>query len=59
MLIVACIWYLIITSLLNVVQHFIERQYGRSDRNQRPSQWAEMFSRMRTVKALVARERTA
>jgi len=59
MLIVACIWYLIITSLLNVVQHFIERQYGRSDRNQRPPQWAEMFSRMRTVKALVARERTA
>lgn len=58
MLIVACIWYLIITSLLNVGQHFIERHYGRSDRNQRPSQWAEMFNRMKAVKAVVAREQT-
>lgn len=59
MLIVACVWYLVITSLLNVGQHFIERHYGRSDRNQRPSQWTEMFNRMRAVKAVVARERTA
>ena len=58
MLIVACIWYLIITSLLNVGQHFIERHYGRSDRNQRPSQWTEMFNRFKAVKAIMAREQT-
>lgn len=32
LLIVACIWYLVITSVLNVCQHFIERHYGRSSR---------------------------
>lgn len=32
MLMVAVIWYLIVTSILNVGQGFIERYYGRSDR---------------------------
>lgn len=32
MLMVAVIWYLIITSVLNVVQGYIERYYSRSDR---------------------------
>ena len=32
MLIVACIWYLVITSVLYVGQSFIERHYGRSTR---------------------------
>lgn len=31
LLIVACIWYLVVTSILNVGQHFIERHYGKSD----------------------------
>ncbi|MFB9776557.1 amino acid ABC transporter permease [Brevibacterium otitidis] len=31
LLIVACIWYLLVTSILNVGQHFIERHYGKSD----------------------------
>lgn len=58
MLIVACIWYLILTSLLNIGQHFIERHYGKSDRNQRPSQWREMVQRMKTVKAKMTKEST-
>jgi polar amino acid transport system permease protein len=32
LLIVACIWYLIVTSVLYVGQYFIERHYGRSSR---------------------------
>ena len=56
MLIVACIWYLIVTSLLNVGQHFIERHYGRSDRNQRPSQWVEMVNRLKTLKTIASRK---
>lgn len=31
MLIVACIWYLVVTSILNIGQAFIERHYGKSD----------------------------
>lgn len=29
LLTVACFWYLVVVSLLNVVQHFIEKHYGR------------------------------
>jgi polar amino acid transport system permease protein len=34
MLLVACVWYLIVTSVLYVVQSFIERHYSRGDRHQ-------------------------
>ena len=34
MLLVACVWYLVITSILYVVQSFIERHYSRGDRHQ-------------------------
>lgn len=34
LLIVACIWYLVVTSVLYVGQSFIERHYGRSTRRQ-------------------------
>ncbi|MBV7363613.1 amino acid ABC transporter permease [Actinomycetaceae bacterium TAE3-ERU4] len=34
MLIVAAIWYLAITSLLMVIQHYIEAYYGRSERDE-------------------------
>lgn len=39
MLIVACVWYLIITSILYVVQSRIEAHYSRGDRNQKTSFW--------------------
>jgi polar amino acid transport system permease protein len=32
MLLVAVIWYLLITSVLNIGQSYIEAYYGRSDR---------------------------
>jgi polar amino acid transport system permease protein len=32
LLIVASIWYLIVTSVLSVGQHFLERHYRRSER---------------------------
>lgn len=35
MLLVAVIWYLVITSILNVGQSFIERHYARGDRGER------------------------
>ncbi|SJM59546.1 amino acid ABC transporter permease [Gulosibacter sp. 10] len=35
LLLVATIWYLIITTILMIGQHFIERHYDRSDRSQR------------------------
>lgn len=37
LLLVAVIWYLLITSLLNVGQGFIERHFARGDRNQAPA----------------------
>ena len=37
MLLVAVTWYLIITSVLNVGQGFIERYYGRGERNSAPA----------------------
>lgn len=33
LLIVVCVWYLVITSILYVVQSFIERHYSRGDRS--------------------------
>lgn len=37
MLLVACIWYLIVTSILYVAQSFIERHYNRGSRHSQPS----------------------
>lgn len=45
LLIVACIWYLVVTSVLYVGQSFIERHYSRGDRNQQPG-WLD-FLRIR------------
>ncbi|MFI5695426.1 amino acid ABC transporter permease [Kribbella sp. NPDC051586] len=39
MLIVVCLWYLAVTSVLYVVQSFIERHYSRGARHQTPSFW--------------------
>jgi polar amino acid transport system permease protein len=39
LLIVACVWYLIVTSVLYVVQSRIEWRYSRGERNQKPSFW--------------------
>ncbi len=39
MLIVVCLWYLAVTSVLYVVQSFIERHYNRGARYQAPSFW--------------------
>ncbi|MGN6751558.1 MAG: amino acid ABC transporter permease, partial [Intrasporangium sp.] len=37
MLIVACVWYLVMTSILYVAQSFIERHYNRGSRHQQTS----------------------
>lgn len=39
LLIVTCVWYLIITSVLYVGQSYIERYYSRGDRSQAPTFW--------------------
>jgi len=48
LLIVACIWYLAITSLLYIGQYFVERHYGRSTRRARTSFWEFLRIRPRT-----------
>lgn len=35
LLIVASIWYLVLTTILSIGQHFLERHFGRSDRRDR------------------------
>ncbi len=46
LLIVASIWYLIVTSVLSVIQYYIERRYARGGRRALPSTpWAK-FTRM-------------
>ncbi|HSN35535.1 MAG TPA: amino acid ABC transporter permease [Arthrobacter sp.] len=46
LLIVACVWYLFITTLLNGVQFFIERHYGRgSSRNGSTSPFGRLLDR--------------
>lgn len=53
LLIVACIWYLVVTSVLNVGQHFIERHYGKSDLPIGSTSWGgrlgRVFSRRKGV----------
>ncbi|MFC7405796.1 amino acid ABC transporter permease [Georgenia alba] len=39
MLVVACLWYLVITSVLYVVQANIERHYSRGDRHRKAGFW--------------------
>lgn len=46
LLIVACIWYLVVTSILNVGQHYIERHYGKSDLPKSASGWQSSFGRI-------------
>ncbi|MFB9952955.1 amino acid ABC transporter permease [Rhizobium puerariae] len=36
LLIVASIWYLVLTTVLSIGQHFLERYFGRSDHRQEP-----------------------
>jgi polar amino acid transport system permease protein len=44
LLIVACIWYLIITTVLSVGQFYLERRYGRgSSRQERESPWRKLW----------------
>ncbi|MDA8314815.1 MAG: amino acid ABC transporter permease [Actinomycetota bacterium] len=35
LLVVACLWYLIVTTVLSVGQHFVERHFGRSESSRR------------------------
>ena len=45
LLIVASIWYLVLTSILYVGQYFIERRYGRGfTRAERASLWARWLT---------------
>lgn len=43
LLIVACIWYLMFTSVLTVVQYYVERYYARGSRRQPPPSKLEFF----------------
>jgi len=48
LLIVACFWYLVFTTILSIGQYFIERHYGRGlRRNQRQTFWQQAFARLR------------
>ncbi|MFE4540795.1 amino acid ABC transporter permease [Streptomyces scopuliridis] len=60
LLIVACLWYLVMTSVLYVGQSFIERYYARgATRNAPQSFWDFAFFRRRAAPFPAARERSA
>ncbi|NJC73513.1 amino acid ABC transporter permease [Planosporangium thailandense] len=60
LLIVACIWYLIITSILYVGQSFIERRYSRGATRQAPRSFLDFLKIRRTPPPVVDRtEHTA
>jgi polar amino acid transport system permease protein len=48
LLIVACLWYMIVTTVLSIGQYFLERRYGRGySRNQRVSTMHRMLRSLR------------
>ncbi|MFJ2029544.1 amino acid ABC transporter permease [Streptosporangium sp. NPDC087985] len=47
LLIVACVWYLVLTSLLSVPQAYLERRFGRGTLQQSPGMFRRMFGRIR------------
>ncbi|GGZ81499.1 amino acid ABC transporter permease [Streptomyces bluensis] len=60
LLIVACLWYLVMTSVLYIGQSFIERHYARgSSRNAPQSFWDFALFRRRTPRAPLAASETA
>lgn len=44
LLIVASIWYLILTTVLSIGQYFVERRFNRSDNAAFPSPWQRLLS---------------
>ncbi|MEV0106494.1 amino acid ABC transporter permease [Nocardia sp. NPDC050799] len=52
LLIVACLWYLAVVSLLTVFQRRLERRYGRGERrdDNRPGLWRSALNRGRNVR---------
>lgn len=47
LLLVACIWYLAITSILNIGQSFIEKHYSKGSRQLAPTFWSFMLGTKR------------
>ncbi|MGH2905385.1 MAG: amino acid ABC transporter permease [Solirubrobacterales bacterium] len=45
MLIVACIWYLFFTTILTIVQYYIEKKYARGSRRTMPESKLEYFAK--------------
>lgn len=56
LLVVVCVWYLAVTSVLYVVQSFIERHYSRGERNQRMSFWDFLRIRPKGTTQSIAKE---
>jgi polar amino acid transport system permease protein len=55
LLIVASLWYLIVTSVLSVIQYYIERRYARGGRRELPlTPWQRL---LRTVAGFSGRVR--
>jgi polar amino acid transport system permease protein len=46
LLIVACFWYLIFTTILSIGQYFIERHYGRGVRGRQQGFWEKAIARV-------------
>jgi polar amino acid transport system permease protein len=45
MLVVACIWYLFFTTILTVIQYFIEKKYARGTKRNAPESKLEFFAK--------------
>jgi polar amino acid transport system permease protein len=41
LLVVACLWYLVVTTVLSVGQHFVERHFGRGESRKRSASFME------------------
>lgn len=50
LLVVACSWYLVFTTILSIGQHFIERHYGRGLRRQRRPSTLQWIAGIRAVR---------
>lgn len=61
LLVVACIWYLVLTTVLSIGQHYIEKHYARGATRSAPDTYLQKLRRLlpRTTPVSVPKERTS
>jgi polar amino acid transport system permease protein len=59
LLIVASIWYMVITAVLGVGQYYLERRYARGNRSQSPTPFQQLRRALRTHAPRTVQEETS